>query len=47
MIDFRLFYPQISLDEQARIRRPIVGHAAVRVFRLPGARRVARPMSRR
>jgi hypothetical protein len=47
MIDFRLFFPQISIDEQVRTRRPIVGHGAQRVYQLPADRRVPRQTSRR
>jgi len=35
MIDYRLFYPKMSIDDQARTRRPHEGHAAQRVYRLP------------
>jgi hypothetical protein len=47
MIDYRLFYPQISIDEQARLRRPLLGHAARRVYQLPSDRRTDRSSSRR
>ncbi len=47
MIDFRLFYPQISIDEQQRQRRPLLGHAAQRVYQLPADRRVPRHSGRR
>ena len=46
MIDYRLFYPQISLEDQARARRPLLGHAAQRVFQLPTERRTGRPSRR-
>ena len=35
MIDYRLFYPKMSIDDEARARRPRKGHAARRVYRLP------------
>lgn len=46
MFDYRLFYPQASLDLE-RVRRPHQGHAALRVNRLPADRRVARQAGRR
>ncbi len=46
MFDYRLFYPQASLDRE-RIRRPDQGHAALRVYRLPATRRPARHEARR
>ena len=42
MYDYRLFYPQMSIDDQSRQRRPITGHPSRRVYRLP----VERPTSR-
>ena len=47
MIDYRLFYPQMSIDDQARTRRPIQGHASRRVYQLPSDRRSAREFGRR
>jgi hypothetical protein len=47
MFDYRLFYPQISIDDQARVRRPLLGHAARRVYQLPAERRTAREVGRR
>jgi hypothetical protein len=47
MFDFRLFYPQASIDEQARVRRPLQGHMAQRVYQLPIERRLARASGRR
>ena len=35
MYDYRLFYPQMSIEDQARTRRPLNGHAAQRVYQLP------------
>ena len=46
MFDYRLFYPQVSLD-QARVRRPLQGHAAQRVYRLADERRPVRQGGRR
>jgi len=42
MIDYRLFFPQASIDEQARVRRPLQGHAAQRVYQLPIERKLRR-----
>ena len=47
MFDYRLFYPQMSIDDQTRLRRPIQGHAARRVYQLPSDRRSARDIGRR
>ena len=47
MIDYRLFYPQMSIDDQARARRPILGHAAQRVYQLPTDRHTGRSLGRR
>ena len=46
MFDYRLFYPQASLDHE-RMRRPNQGHPALRVYRLPADRRPARQEGRR
>lgn len=42
MYDYRLFYPQMSIDDQSRTRRPIAGHRSQRVYRLPVERRATR-----
>lgn len=42
MFDYRLFFPQASIEEQARVRRPLQGHAAQRVYQLPIERRLRR-----
>lgn len=47
MFDYRLFYPQASIDDQVRTRRPIQGHAAQRVYQLPSDRRGPRHNGRR
>jgi hypothetical protein len=48
MIDYRLFYPQMSLDDQSRSsRRPLLGHIAQRIHQLPNDRRNARTTDRR
>jgi hypothetical protein len=47
MFDYRLFYPQLGIDEQARDRRPIQGADARRVYRLTTGRRTARSVGRR
>jgi hypothetical protein len=47
MFDYRLFFPQASIDEQARVRRPLQGHVAQRVYQLPSDRRSDRPSGRR
>jgi hypothetical protein len=47
MFDYRLFYPQASIDDQARVRRPNQGHAAQRVYQLPIERRLSRESGRR
>jgi hypothetical protein len=46
MFDYRLFYPQLGIDEQARDRRPIQGADARRVFRLNPERRSTRSTGR-
>ena len=47
MIDYRLFYPKISLQDEARTRRPLLGHVAERVYQLPAQRRADRQTDRR
>jgi hypothetical protein len=47
MYDYRLFFPQMSLDDQARVRRPLHGHPARRVYQLPIERRAPRNGGRR
>ena len=47
MYDYRLFYPQMSIEDQARKRRPLNGHAALRVYQLPTERRSVRNGGRR
>ncbi|HEX5039385.1 MAG TPA: hypothetical protein VFW95_04575 [Candidatus Limnocylindria bacterium] len=47
MIDYRLFYPHMSINDEARTRRPLLGHAAQRVYQLPTDRRTSRPVGRR
>lgn len=47
MYDYRLFFPQASIDEQARTRRPLQGHASKRVYQLPVERRLGRQSGRR
>jgi hypothetical protein len=47
MFDYRLFYPQASIDDQARVRRPHQGHPAQRVYQLPVERRFGRHLGRR
>lgn len=47
MYDYRLFYPQMSIEDQARARRPLAGHAAQRVYQLPTERRIVRNGGRR
>ena len=47
MYDYRLFYPQMSIDDQARTRRPLTGHASKRVYLLPADRRASRTGGRR
>ena len=42
MFDYRIFYPQIGIDEQNRTRRVVAAEAAHRVYRLPAGRREAR-----
>jgi len=46
MVDYRLFFPQMSIDDQTRVRRPL-GHAAQRVYQLPTDRRAGRNGGRR
>lgn len=47
MYDYRLFFPQMSIDDQARVRRPANGHASQRVYQLPVERRNGRNGGRR
>lgn len=47
MFDYRLFYPQLGIDEQNRDRRPIQGADARRVYRLTPERRSTRSAGRR
>jgi hypothetical protein len=47
MYDYRLFYPQASIDDQSRARRPLVGHVGRRVYQLPPERRSTRGGGRR
>lgn len=47
MVDYRLFFPQMSIDDQTRVRRPLQGHAAQRVYQLPTDRRAGRNGGRR
>ena len=47
MIDYRLFYPKISLQDQARTRRPLLGHTSERVYQLPTHRHADRQRDRR
>jgi hypothetical protein len=42
MYDYRLFFPQMSIDDQARHRRPITGHPRQHVYRLPAEPRTSR-----
>jgi hypothetical protein len=42
MFDYRIFYPQIGIDEQNRMRRAAATASAHRVYRLPAGRREAR-----
>ena len=39
MYDYRLFYPQMSIEDQARHRRVLAGDSSLRVYRLPTQRR--------
>jgi len=47
MFDYRLFYPQLGIDEQTRDRRPIRGAGARRVYWLSPDRRSTRSSGRR
>ena len=42
MFDYRIFYPQLGIDEQNRTRRSATAGSAHRVYRLTGERREAR-----
>ena len=42
MFDYRIFYPQIGIDEQNRARRSAAAGTAHRVYRLGAERRDAR-----
>lgn len=48
MFDYRLFFAGSTLDSGSeRARRPLLGHEAKRVFRLPTEHRVKRNEGRR
>lgn len=47
MFDYRLFFPNSTLDSAARDRRPLLGHDVRRVHRLPAERREQRGRGRR
>jgi hypothetical protein len=47
MFDYRLFFASTTLDGNERNRRPILGHDAKRVYRLPTERRGERSANRR
>jgi hypothetical protein len=47
MYDYRLFFPQMSLADQARVRRPLQGHPARRVYQLLTDRQAGRNGGRR
>jgi hypothetical protein len=47
MVDYRLFFPQMSIDDHSRARRPLQGHRAQRVYQLPTDRRSGRNGRRR
>ncbi len=42
MFDYRIFYPQIGIDEQNRVRRSTETASTHRVYRLVAERRDAR-----
>jgi hypothetical protein len=42
MYDYRLFYPQMSIEDQSRHRRGLAGDSSLRVYRLPAQRRANR-----
>ena len=47
MFDYRLFFANSTLDSPERDRRPLLGHDAKRVYRLPVERREQRSRERR
>jgi hypothetical protein len=47
MFDYRLFYPQMSIDDQTRLSRPRNGHLGRRVYQLLVDRRAGRSFGRR
>ncbi len=47
MFDYRIFYPQVGIDEQSRVRRPLQGHRPERVYQLPPERRSDRTIAGR
>jgi hypothetical protein len=47
MYDYRLFYPQASINDQVRVRRSVQGHVSQRVYQAPAERRTARNGGRR
>lgn len=47
MYDYRLFFPQQSINDQARVRRPMSGHPSQRVYQLPAEPRSGRNARRR
>jgi len=42
MIDYRLFYPHLSVRDQERPRRPLTGHRPERVYHRSSVRDGAR-----
>jgi hypothetical protein len=47
MFDYRIFYPQLGIEEQNRNRRMASSASAQRIFRLGADRRDTRPTARR
>ncbi len=47
MIDYRLFYPHLSIRDQERPRRPLNGHRPERVYRTTTERDGARRAGQR
>lgn len=47
MFDYRLFFANSTLDSAERVRRPLLGHDAKRVYRLTTVRPDQRSRGRR
>jgi len=44
---YRLLYPPVRIDDKGRVKRPMQGDSAQRVYQLPSAARSGRNTDRR